>query len=106
MKLEFFDIYDCTCLICEKDFYSRSKRRRICKLCVRNNLHNAEDIVETYFIHYVHDDMKLELLYERLDAEGKILMADYLNELIKNNNIDWDWKLLGYDGDYDGDIWN
>ena len=50
--------------------------------------------------------MKLELLYERLDAEEKILMADYLNELIKNSIIDWDWKLLGYDGDYDGDIWD
>ena len=101
-----FHLYDCYCIICENEFLSKKKNVHVCKPCISKNLHNAEDLVDSYFIHWVYDDIKLEKLYERLKPEGKILMAHYLQHLINTGQIDWNWTYLGYDNDYDGSVWN
>lgn len=94
------------CVICEEGFLSHQKVTHVCKICIRKNLHNAEDLVDTYFIHWAYNDTKLQKLSERLTPEGKILMAHYLEHLINTGQINWDWTHLGYDEDYDGSIWN
>ena len=101
-----FRINEHFCIICENDFLSKKKKTHVCKICKSKNFRNAEDLIETYFIHYVYDDIKLEKLYERLDVEDKILMAHYLQWLINTDQIEWNWSLLGYDNDFDGSIWN